>query len=205
MPVDYDLLTMTERVVMGLIVVATNAAAIPIIVVLLRNPHAQFEGLVAFMSGFTSFMYHCCEVFNRDIYLSELEWHRLDNVFVTSGISIFVMHILGNKQSRILIYCTLLGSILSQEKYPWDIRFTIAPILIFCLIGVLCRFATWDKVEVTYNRGYLGRTAVLLAIGGYFFLKGLDENDDYLRFNHGMWHLFSGAGIYFGLQACSVK
>ena len=203
--VNYGLLTDAERVLMGIIVIFTNAATIPVMNVLLRKPAMQFEGIIGMMSGFTSFMYHLCEVLNTDIYLTELEWHRLDNVFVISGICIFIMHMLGNSHSRILIYLALITAILFQERYPWDLRFTIAPIVVFSVIGIVNRLLNWNKIAVSYNWGNCLKTAGYLSVGSYFFIKGLDEYDDYLRFNHGLWHLFSGAAIYYGLQACEVS
>ena len=188
---------------MGTIVVVTNAAAIPIVRVLLRRTDVQFEGLVAMMSALTSFMYHTCEVSNQEIYLTELEWHRLDNVFVIAGICIFILHMTGNSHSRVLVYLALVVSILFQERYPWDLRFTIAPIVLFSLVACINRLLHWHQVKVVYNWPYCLKTGGLLAVGSYFFIKGLDEYDDYLRFNHGMWHLFSGA-IYYGLQACEA-
>lgn len=54
---------------------------------------------------------------------------------------------------------------------------------------------------MTCNWGNLGKAAGLICVGAYFFVKGLDETQDYLRFHHGMWHMFLGAAVYYGFQA----
>jgi predicted membrane channel-forming protein YqfA (hemolysin III family) len=37
---------------------------------------------------------------------------------------------------------------------------------------------------------------LLMIIGLYFFIKGLDDDNDYLKMNHGMWHVFSAIGMF---------
>jgi hypothetical protein len=40
----------------------------------------------------------------------------------------------------------------------------------------------------------------LLIPAIYFFIKGLDDENDYLRINHGMWHLFIGIAFFYLYQ-----
>ncbi len=46
---------------------------------------------------------------------------------------------------------------------------------------------------------------VLLFLGSYFFIMGLDENKDYLRLNHACWHIFGTGFAYYILKAADVK
>ena len=119
-------------------------------------------------------MYHLCEVLDCDLYLSELEWHRLDNVFVISGMGIFFLHLSGNSHCRLLVYSTLMISILAQEKDPWNLKFTIAPIVLFGVMSLIARLWYFRSYEVTYNWRYLLYTAIFMGIGSQFFFKGLD-------------------------------
>ena len=41
----------------------------------------------------------------------------------------------------------------------------------------------------------------MLAIGLLFFTKGLDEHTDYLRLNHGLWHLFLGWSSWYNYHS----
>ena len=137
---DYSHLSPSERILMAILILLSNSSSIPVILHLLREKGHQFEGMIAFMSSFTSFMYHLCEVLCGDVYLTELEWHRLDNIFIISGMSIFMLTVLGNGLSRSLIYSTLFVSIHSQERHPWDIRYTFGPIFFYLAVSLLNRF-----------------------------------------------------------------
>jgi predicted membrane channel-forming protein YqfA (hemolysin III family) len=46
---------------------------------------------------------------------------------------------------------------------------------------------------------------VFAVIGFYFFVTGLDENNDYLRINHGMWHLTAGVFVWNILDAVKTE
>jgi hypothetical protein len=155
------------------------------------------------MATFTSAMYHLCEVLDAEIYLHELKWHRLDNVFAIAGISIWMLHVSGCGYARKAVYMTLVVAILCQERDPWNITFTIAPILLFDVVVVVLKVWYWGRVRVTYNWRRLGASLAILAIGSYFFFKGLNEFEDYLRLNHGIWHMMAALSSYCGMGCCT--
>lgn len=43
-----------------------------------------------------------------------------------------------------------------------------------------------------------------MVIAFLFFYKGLDDHNDYLRFYHGLWHLFVGIFSFYVWQ-CKLK
>lgn len=55
-----------------------------------------------------------------------------------------------------------------------------------------------------YDREKLFVATVLLVIGGYFFMAGLEEEQDYLRLNHAGWHIFGSGFGYFCIQSVTV-
>jgi hypothetical protein len=64
---------------MLLVTAVTNLSCIPAIFVLKR----QGRQLHAFVGGFTfavSVMYHICDSIDRPVWLTEGQWHRLDNI-----------------------------------------------------------------------------------------------------------------------------
>lgn len=126
------------------------------------------------MAVFTSTMYHLCEVLNQDIFLEELKWHRLDNIFVITGVSIWTLHISGSGHARKTIYFSLVVSILTQEKDPWNLLYTIIPIVTFDIVAIILKLWYWNKVKVTYHFDNIFTSLIVLAVGGYFFVKGLD-------------------------------
>ena len=112
-----------------------------------------------------------------------------------------MLHLSGNRDYRYTIYSALIVSILTQEKDPWNINYSVLPITFYGIIGFLLRIYHIKDQIIIYNWNYLCKGLVLTLIGIHFFLKGLDEFDDYLRFNHGMWHLLGGMASFYGFQS----
>ncbi len=115
------------------------------------------------------------------------------------------MHLSGNGHCRKTIYSTLMISLLTQEKDPWNITYTFLPMVIFEVLSIALRAYYWRKVEVKYNFKRLIASIIILVVAGQFFINGLDEKKDYLRFNHGLWHMFAGVAHYFGMNCTSWK
>lgn len=95
------------------------------------------------MALFTSTMYHLCEVLNCDIFLTELKWHRLDNIFVIAGVGVWTLHMTGSAHARKAMYLTIVISILTQEKDPWNLTYTILPIIFFNVQAAVLRMVYW--------------------------------------------------------------
>lgn len=113
--------------------------------------------------------------------------------------AIWTLHVTGSAHARKTMYLTIVISIITQEKDPWNLTFTIIPIAIFDILAIVLRVMYWNKIRVIYNWKRLAASLGILAAGGYFFIKGLDEYDDYLRINHGIWHLMAAISNYYGM------
>jgi hypothetical protein len=153
-----------------------------------------YELFVAIFTLMTSFMYHFCQAFHAEIYLTELKWHRLDNICSLTCFGMFFVHISCIRNplvDQVLRIATFLFSVLMQEKAPWDINYTAGPILLFLLCPVIVHgfihreLPPWDYRECVIGFGLLG-----LAI--FFFILGLDDDNDRYRIFHGLWHFFVG-------------
>jgi hypothetical protein len=189
---------------MAVIVVLTNVAGLPIAIKLVRTKGYEFEGLLFLMSIVSSFLYHICETFTISIFIEELQWHRLDNIFIISSFSVYLLYLSGNIHHRFIVYSTQIVALISQEADPWNINYSVMPIVGYGVLGLGLRLYNMNKVKVVYDWGNLGRSLFFTTIGLYFFAKGLDEFDDYLRFNHGMWHMLAGISSWYGLQSTQV-
>ena len=68
-----------ETLIMTAVSVLTNGFMILNITYAFKrgNQHMQF---VTILIVSTSFMYHLCDSVDSDIFLSELDWHKLDNI-----------------------------------------------------------------------------------------------------------------------------
>lgn len=93
------------------------------------------------MSILTSFMYHLCEIYDCTVFLNELQWHRLDNVFAIASFEFVILHLFGaiTSEDVKLKWSTLLTSIVVQEKDPWNVRYTIGPCCVYAIIAIIIR------------------------------------------------------------------
>ena len=126
------------------------------------------------MSILSSFMYHICETFNTNIFIEELQWHRLDNIFVIASFSVYLLYLSGSILHRNIVYSTLIVSLIAQEKDPWNINYSVVPIVFYGALGVILRIINMNKIRVEYNWRMLGKSSFLTLIGVYFFMKGLN-------------------------------
>lgn len=67
----------------------------------------------------------------------------------------------------------MMVSILTQEKDPWNVRYTFGPMILYFILSIILRTWYWGKVEVKYSFKRLIASMVCLGIGGKFFLGGL--------------------------------
>jgi Protein of unknown function (DUF3522). len=191
-----------EQCLMMLITGITNAFTIPVILLMYRKNiiHRAFFG---FFTGFTSFMYHTLESLDINrVFLDEGQWHRLDNVgSIICFCSLFVF-LMDNRDDILdlkLEYIAVFISLVAQEKDPWNINYTVIPIMCYVLmfIGVLL----WRKRKPKYNMRMLKKGVIYLSFAIPCFVFALNEHSDYLRFFHGLWHLFIGMGSFYIWQA----
>lgn len=91
----------------------------------------------------------------------------------------------------------LVITVICQEAAPWVEFFTFLPIGIgwFVAMARLLWF-TPKEFRPMYSGKTLSAGIVCLLLGLYCFIRGLDDENDYLRMWHGMWHLFAALGIY---------
>jgi len=71
---------------------------------------------------------------------------------------------------------------------------TVFPIVLGITIGTIMNiYRGFPK----FNFKMVSKALGFLFIGACFFVRGLDEDEDYLRFNHFTWHLFASiTGFY---------
>lgn len=131
------------------------------------------------------------------------QWHRLDNVFiilVLNQVSLTMLLKLTDKQKEIFRWVVLCFTLWCQECSPWNVAFTIIPIVIPLLFNIYLHiFYPLLRPSYYFRNLHIGNT--FFIIGVIFFFRGLDDENDWIRLNHGMWHLFAGFGAFFWDQA----
>lgn len=177
----------------------SNFTSIPLVINCFRHGK-PFHGLVFLFSMMCSFLYHLGEIYNHVFYLKYHEWHRLDNVFAIASFALYALYITGNSEEQELNYLALMVAVLAQEKDPWNISYTVWPIVAFFIIGILVNLVK-RKGLPKYNWRAANRGTLFLLIGLVFFVFGLDEETDYLRINHGLWHAFLGVSSWYNFHS----
>ena len=161
-----------------------------------------------------SFLYHTSEVTREPIFgMNDGKWHRLDNVFAIMSFVSLMLFLMDNQNRGIdefLRWAFVVLVTWAQEKGPWELTYTISPIMLSALLFTAKYVFTMQlPLYLKEENGVkiFRNATITLLVSLYFFVKGLDESKDYLRINHGLWHLFCSIAFYqyFGLNVASKR
>eukprot|EP01135_Chromosphaera_perkinsii_P000141 Nk52_evm37s32 gene=Nk52_evmTU37s32 len=194
------MLSYPEKLALGCVVILSNSTFIPVIITLAKK-RFFFECFVACFALVCSVMYHTSEAYGAPLMMDEGKWHKLDNVAAISGFVVMFIHFMDFQDrgtTLILNYISFGIILILQECSPWDLRFTVYPIVISAVCFIV-RYSYFHRTPfdvMNLNRGlFIGCIAI------FFFYLGLDDRNDYLRIYHGLWHFFIGAAGYFMWQS----
>ncbi|KAL4158337.1 hypothetical protein PRNP1_004115 [Phytophthora ramorum] len=178
----------------------TNLCMFPAIYSLYRREFV-FETFIGMFTMITSFMYHVCDSIDSPLWLTEGQWHRLDNIGSIMSFVMWGIHLMDLRRpvlQRYLQYFFLSVVLMYQEKNPWDEWNSIAPVA-SCFSLLFLSFAVRRRVP-KYDFQQFRRGLLLLLCGIGCFVRGLDDDTDPFRFFHGCWHGFVGAAAYFNYK-----
>lgn len=165
----------------------------------LYKRHYIFELCAVGFCLLTSFMYHTAESFNTTFFLSEMEWHRLDNIGIISMLGVWNVYAccLQNPVAEMVAKCCcVIITLIFQQKHPWDVRFTVAPLLLFSFFPVT-HYCLLERRLPVLNMRNFATCIAMAALGVTFFVLGLDDASDPYRIFHGLWHFFGGLASFF--------
>eukprot|EP01084_Bolivina_argentea_P260770 440495_1 len=200
-----------ERVILMIVTGLSNLPIIFTLTVPVRR-QSYFHTFVGWFTLFISIFYHCTEALpSQEFILHEGNWHRLDNIgSITSFtlLMIYLMDISNYANIRAFFELFQFGiTLLIQERAPWDLINTLAPILFWfsiCLIKhILCYIVYNQKPNFHWTNFKIGWSIMLLA--ALFFAKGLDDRNDYLRLYHSTWHLLITVASYWLWQIVETE
>eukprot|EP00930_Biecheleria_cincta_P005788 TRINITY_DN106746_c0_g1_i1.p1 TRINITY_DN106746_c0_g1~~TRINITY_DN106746_c0_g1_i1.p1 ORF type:complete len:214 (+),score=25.30 TRINITY_DN106746_c0_g1_i1:94-735(+) len=181
---------------------ATNIFLFPCVIVAWKLG-LYYEMVIAFFTFATSAAYHTCESLNvKFLGFNEGRWHHADNVFAILGFMAIIslyspLRHAGLRECINAMWVSI--AVTAQLMSPWNIQFTVVPILI-ALVYVLISIAIARRLPVVDGRAGLKALAIL-AVAVFFFVKGLDEKKDWLRLYHGGWHVCVGPFFCYALVA----
>ena len=200
-----------ENAIMVLVTGLTNMSCFPGLY-LAYHKRLYFQLFFGIFTFITSFMYHSLESLEiPSFYLTRSQWHKLDNIgsiecFIM--LTVYLMDTLdrkdnlyvSNMSTDIDLCLNLSGlfiTIAMQEEHPWALQNTAFPILLFFTLMI---FKIIFIRRPRINFYYLNRGLMLMGLAIYFFINGLDDENDYLRINHGLWHCFASLSSFYMWQ-----
>ncbi|GBG23850.1 Hypothetical Protein FCC1311_000702 [Hondaea fermentalgiana] len=151
-----------------------------------------------------STLYHLADTIDNTVLgMTEGNWHRLDNIFaILSFVSVqlYVLDATIDSQTMQQVRTGfLLLTVLLQEIGPWRLECTLIPVLASSAVLAIYLYKN-QPIRASLSRnpeGAFSRAFALLGLGVMGFVKGLDEDTDWLRIAHGCWHLFTGLSFYY--------
>ncbi|KPA73123.1 hypothetical protein ABB37_10104 [Leptomonas pyrrhocoris] len=168
-------------------------------VALLMRRQMRTECVLGFFAVMVSFMYHTCECFHTVLFLSEMQWHRLDNIGAITSVGCSCLHLACLESRGMLEYvqsAALFAVIIVQEAAPWDIRYTAAPVGMCVCVPVVSHVLYPRRRQGIVIRRLINGLAAC-AFGFVFFAIGLDDQHDPFRMFHGLFHVCIGIGVFF--------
>ena len=168
-------------------------------VVLLIRRQMRYECMVGCFAVVVSFMYHTCECFQSKLFLSELRWHRLDNIGEITSLGCSCLHLACFESRAVLEYvqpAVLFIVIILQEAAPWDVRYTVVPVCACMATPIVSQMLNQRRRQGIYLRRLLVGVGAC-AVGVVFFAIGLDDGNDPFRMFHGLFHICMGIAVFF--------
>ena len=197
--------SITERIIMGIINSLSNFAILPTVFLIYHQKNI-FSYYIGYFSILVSVMYHICESLDIVVILEQLKWHELDNIGAIYSFSQMTLPLtklnnnLDFKRKKNYIFFFFLLFI--QQRGPWVLFNTIFPIVLDFSFSFVLLFL-YGKPN--YNKSTIKKAGIFMIISLFFFYKGLDDLNDYLRIWHAFWHFFIGITSFYFLQIQEEK
>eukprot|EP00760_Papus_ankaliazontas_P011496 PhM_4_TR14809/c0_g1_i1/m.12994 len=182
--------------------VMSNFTVLPTVRLLFRR-RWWFESFVVLAGMVTSTLYHASQAApDVPLFLSELQWHRLDNICGLCCFAVFFLYLCDLRAvhqaplRNSLKFVCVGTAMLAQEKDPWNINYTLFPFLLYAIISVLVVLVL-RLSRPQYDGRNLRNGFGLLGVAFLFFIRGLDDATDPGRVYHGTWHMLAGCSSYY--------
>lgn len=166
-----------------------------------------FECCMGVFSLVVSFMYHTCECFDTTLFLSELRWHRLDNICAITSVGVTCVYLARIENQALMDYIKYVYFfvvMILQEGHPWDERYTAAPVALAVMFAIAAHIR-----DPRRRRGLVLRRLILAilldGVAVFFFALGLNDQGDPYRIFHGLFHLFIAFGVFASWTAIRVQ
>ena len=132
----------SEMILTFVFEVFTDAAFLPPLMIMARH-RRHFEMYVGVFQLGTGFLYNICNALNISLFLSELQWHALNNILTTTYFLLLLIHLQANSDPTVdivLRYAAFTAVWIAQIKDEyWEPYYTALVVGAFCVMPV-CKF-----------------------------------------------------------------
>jgi len=178
--------------------VLTDIAFIPPLMIMHRF-RRHFELYIGVFQLATGFLYNFCNALNMNFFLTELQWHALNNILTTTYFLLLLIHLQANTNPTtdiVLRYAAFTAVWIAQIKDEyWNPWYTALVVLAFCIMPV-CKFCGAMRLP-PYDSEKLLKGAVAGVASAVCFVVGLDDQVDPFRLFHGLSQALVGLALYF--------
>jgi len=156
------------------------------------NSGLYFDAIVGVFAILTSTAYHTLETLNtRFLGGDSLRFHQADNVFSVALFCFFAIQFAQVESPAVtdLFKLVILGtSVCVQCIAPWNPWYSFVPIATSYGGVIAYLLVKRKRPEICWKNFRVAAATFLLAI--ITFVVGLQDDYDYLRIFHGLWHFF---------------
>jgi len=180
----------------------THVFMLPIIIFTYKTKQywITFVSVLTFIS---SLMYRTLDTLNGyHMFLEEQSWHRLCNIGTIASLLMVIVHLMDNQNQDLdvqLNYAAFTVALIIQEPDPWHLGYTFGPLMFGMVLAALIIY-TRRRFPKYENNKLFTKGIVLVMIGCFFFLAGLNMFKDYLRIYNGMWRIVTSWGCFYLMQ-----
>ena len=178
--------------------VLTDVAFIPPLYIMHRY-RRHFELYIGVFQLVTGFLYNFCNALNVNVFLTELQWHGLNNILTTTYFLLLLIHLQANSNPTIdivLRYAAFTAVWIAQIKDEyWNPKWTGMVVAAFCIMPV-CKFGGAMRLP-PYDAEKLIKGILAGVSSAVCFLVGLDDAIDPFRLFHGLSQALVGLALYY--------
>jgi len=188
-----------EKTLTFLFTVISDCALVPSLLVTARN-RKHFEVFVGLAAILTGFLYNACDALDVSLFLTQDEWHRINNVMAITYVALLSVYIMNTENAdwnTLLRYNAFACVTIAQVKDGFwmdNSQYTIVVVAFYALLPLM-KFTIQKRIP-KFRRDKTKGGLAFAALAVVFFMLGLDELNDAFRICHSIAHLFMGAALY---------
>jgi len=178
--------------------VFSDLAFLPPLLIMHRH-RRHFELYIGVFQLATGFLYNFCNALNVQLFLTELQWHALNNILTTTYFLLLLIHLQANSNPNVdivLRYIAFTSVWIAQIKDEyWQPFYTALVVAAFSAMPV-CKFFGAMRLP-PYDGQMLTKGLCVAAAAAVCFVVGLDDAVDPFRLFHGLSQALVGVALYY--------